>query len=478
MPASTPYWSPGATSGVSSVTSLPRSDPRWVALGAILLLAAVLRLVGARYGLPYPLLNPDEASIVPRAWRMAHEASLDPGWYDYPSLLFALVAPLQALAGEPSYGLARVIGLGAGLGGVAAAWWLGRRAYGTGAAVIGALVVAVATTHVAYSRMAVTDVLLTTLLTCALALAVSGRVEWAGLVVGLAASAKYPGAIGLVAVLVAGWGAWRRLGAAAVLALAGFAVTSPFLVVHAGAAWEDVSRVQRLARQGWLGFEDDPATPLAFLDRAWQGLGPALVVAAAGVLLALRRRTRADAVLVVFLVAYGGWLLTIEAHFDRYLLPLVPVLGVLAARARALVPVALLAVVVPLVWSAQDAVHLTRTDTRVPATEWVARELPPDAVLAVDPSALGRVDDRAVRLELPGPGVGFDERRSVERLRALGVGFVAVSGHVVDRVRAAPRLYPRELAFYDDLERSAVRVYRSDETAPGLNGPWVAVYRL
>ncbi len=465
-------------SGVSSVTSLPRSDSRWVALGAILLLAAALRLVGARYGLPYPLLNPDEASIVPRAWRMAHEPTLDPGWYDYPSLLFALLAPLQAFVGEPSYGLARVVGVGAGLGGVAAAWWLGRRTYGTGAAVVGSLVVAVATTHVAYSRMAVTDVLLTTLLTCAIALAVSGRLEWAGLVVGLAASAKYPGAIGLVALLIAGWGAWRRLGAAAVLALAGFVATSPFLLVHAGAAWEDVSRVQRLARRGWLGFEDDPATPLAFFDRAWHGLGPVILVAAVGALLALRRRTRADAVLIAFVAAYGAWLLTVEAHFDRYLLPLVPVLGVLAARARALVPFALLAVVVPLVWSVQDAARLTRTDARVPATEWVARELPPGAVLAVDPSALGRVDDSAVRLELPGPGVGFDERRSVERLRALGVGFVAVSGHVVDRVRAAPRRYPGELAFYDELERSAVRVYRSDPSEPGISGPWVAVYRL
>ena len=80
-----------------------------------------------------------------------------------------------------------------GIGGVGATWWLGRRAYGTGAAIVGAAAVAVATTHVAYSRMAVTDVLLTLAITCVLALAVEGRIEWAGLAVGLAASAKYPG---------------------------------------------------------------------------------------------------------------------------------------------------------------------------------------------------------------------------------------------------------------------------------------------
>ena len=145
-----------------------------------------------------------------------------------------------------------------GLGGVGATWWLGRRAYGTGAAIVGAAAVAVATTHVAYSRMAVTDVLLTLAITCVLALAVEGRIEWAGLAVGLAASAKYPGAIAAVPVLVAGWGRWRALGRAGALAVAGFALTSPFVLIHAGAAWDDVSRVQRLARAGWLGFENDP----------------------------------------------------------------------------------------------------------------------------------------------------------------------------------------------------------------------------
>ena len=44
-------------------------------------------------------------------------------------------------------------------------------------------------------------------ITLALALALSGRLEWAGVAVGLAASAKYPGALAIVAVVAAGWGA-------------------------------------------------------------------------------------------------------------------------------------------------------------------------------------------------------------------------------------------------------------------------------
>ena len=69
------------------MTRFLRSD-RGIALAAILVLAAALRLVGIRYGLPLSVLNPDESNIVPRAWRMGH-GHLDPGWYDYPSLLMA-----------------------------------------------------------------------------------------------------------------------------------------------------------------------------------------------------------------------------------------------------------------------------------------------------------------------------------------------------------------------------------------------------
>ena len=455
------------------MTRLRKSE--LLALGAVVALAAALRLAGVRYGLPYSLLNPDETSIVPRAWGIAHGHGLDPHWYDYPSLLMYVLAPLQALYGHASFGAARSVVVALGLGGVAATWWLGRSAYGRGAGLVGAATVAVATTHVAYSREAVTDVPMTLAVTCALALMVSGRLEWAGLAVGLSAAFKYPGAVALVPLVVAGWGRWRALARAGVFAACTFALATPFVLVHAGRAWDATSRVNRLARAGWLGFEHDPPTPVAYLDRLWAAVGPVLALGLLGLLIALWRRSRTDLVLVSFALAYWLTLMPQRAHFDRYILPLVPVLGVLAARARPAAPLAFALLVVPLVWSIGDARRLTRTDTRTVAEPLVERALPAQAVLAVDPST-PPLPRRVLELALPGPGRPTDPNRSLSRLRSLGVGYVLVTGSVTDRVLRARSHYPLESRFYEDLAR--LKPVLDVEPTHGLTGPWVRLYRI
>ena len=219
---------------------------------------------------------------------MAHGGGLDPHWFDYPTLLMYVIAPFEAWESHPSYLAARVVVIVLAVGSVAASWWLGSRAYGGAAGAVAAAAVAVETTHVAYSRMAVTDVPLTLAVAVALALMVSGRIELAGLAAGLAMSFKYPGVFLLVPLVVAGWRQWRRVAIGLVAAAAAFCATSPYFVVHLSSAVGDVLRVQRIARQGWLGFEHDHIAPIAFLDRLWNGLGPALLVC----LLGLVRRAR------------------------------------------------------------------------------------------------------------------------------------------------------------------------------------------
>jgi 4-amino-4-deoxy-L-arabinose transferase-like glycosyltransferase len=439
----------------------------------------VLRFVGIQYGLPFGnLLNPDERSIVPRAWKLVHGGGGDPHWFDYPTLLMYVNAPFQLWHDEPSYLTARIVAVGLALCAIAAAWWLGRRAFGTASAgAVAAGAVAVCTIHVAYSRTAVTDVPLTLGVAVALALMIGGRLELAGVAAGLAMGFKYPGVFLFVPLVIAGWRQWRRLAVSVAVAIAAFLASSPFLLVHRAQAWDDVTRVQRLARDGWLGFEHDHAPPIAFVDRLWEGLGPALIVGVLGLAVALVLRSRTDLILASFVLVYFVDLLTLDAHFDRYVLPLVPALGALAGRFRSLAPVTLLLLVIPLTWSIRDARELTRTDTRVIAQRWILRTIPEGTRVAADPSTPGFATLNVLNLELPGPKREFDSNRSVGQLRKLAVRFVVVTGAVTDRVLAARSHYPREARFYEDLRARTERVYYV-EPGDDRSGPWVAVYRL
>ncbi len=459
------------------VPPLVRRHPWALAFVLVLGLAAALRFIGIDYGTPLPLLNPDEKSIVPRAWEMVHGGGVNPHWFDYPTLLLYVLAPFQAWQAAPSYLDARIVVALLGLTSVAACGWLGLRAYGRTAAVVAASAVAVETTHVAYSHAAVTDVPLTLGVALALTLMVTKRIELAGLAVGLAVATKYPGVFLLVPLVVAGWRQWRRLGLAFVLAAAAFAASSPFFLVDFGQAVGDAWRVQRLAHQGWLGFEHDGIAPVAFLDRLWEGFGPALAIAVVGLAIALIRRRRADLVLGSFVVVYFLGLIPVHAHFDRYVLPLVPPLAVLAGRLRRLAPITLALLAVPLVWSIQDDVRLTRTDTRAVARAWIDEHLPRGARIAVDPSTPPLPRFRVLPLELPGPGRETDPNRSVAGLEQRGVRYVLVTGAVADRVLSAPRRYPAEARFYAQLRsRATLEYYRGP--GKGLEGPWIALFRL
>ncbi len=186
---------------------------------------------------------------------------------------------------------------------------------------------------------------------------------------------------------------------------------------------------------------------------------------------------RADLAFVGFTLVYFAYLLTLSAHFDRYVLPLVPVLGALAGRARPLGALTLALLVVPLAWSIGDVRELTLKDTRLVAHDWIERNLPEGARVAVESSTPPLGDRAVLRLELPGPARRTDPNRAVERLRTLGIEYVLVTGAVADRVLAAADRYPVEALFYAELETKTRRLLRVE---PGgeLAGPWVAVYRL
>ena len=111
------------------------------------------------------------------------------------------------------------------------------------------------------------------------------------------------------------------------------------------------------------------------------------------------------------------------------------------------------------------------------AARWVEQHIRPGTRIAADPSTPVFAGLRIVSLSLPGPKRAFDENRSIDRLRRLGVRDVVVTGAITDRVLAARSSYPREARFYDQLRTRARPIYRL-EPGDGRAGPWVAIYRL
>jgi hypothetical protein len=299
----------------------------WGWLALLLGGAAALRVV-ALHDAPRP-----NGDVVRAAWAIVHGGPYREGGFAY------LLAPVERFCTDPSYDAARGLVLALGVLGVAAAWWLGHAAYGTAAGFVAAAAVAVDTAHVFASREVVAAVALATLCTVALALLAAGRLEWAGAVAGLAAAVDFPGWLLLVPIVAVGWGAWRRVTVAVALA-----------AVLSVPAWFALG--DRFGAGG-------PSWPRLL----WDGLGPVLAIAAAGFVGAVAMRSRADVALASFVAAYGVYLLAATDHRARYTLPLVPALGALAGRFRALAPVALLLLVLPMTWSIRDTRDLQRAST-------------------------------------------------------------------------------------------------------------------
>ena len=521
------------------------------ALGLTVLLggALVLRCWGLYAGLPgRGLLSPDEDTVVPKTLWMLQHGTPNPNWFLYPSLyLYLLAGALWLVSGfvgapagfafsspeayiyDPSPYLitGRLLSVAAGVGLVVATWALGRRAYCPAVGLLAAAAVAVSPLAVAYSHVAVTDMAMTAVLATGLWLLVGAvkdrsrrRLLAAALAIGLATSLKYNAgfamlplagaAIGLAREAGTRWVASARAALAPVGAmLGGFLAGTPFALLDPVTFAQDFWRQNQIVADGWLGFESSgPGWLFNLRPVLWGAIGAALVVlAVAGVATAAARRSRVDLLLAPYILAYFIYVSSWGAHFDRYLLPILPAILVLGARAGvaavaavrrrsrpvlgAVLAVALAAALIePAVESADLVRVYAGHDLRLDAVRIIARHVPLGAAIAVDPLGPPLIDQaqgaplaRAghpvayyslIRLESPEPGVPSDPNRSVTTLRRAGVRWVVTSNNIRARVMAAWRSYPREARFYRQLARHAHLVAR----IPWSLGPGVALWEL
>ncbi len=404
------------------------------ALVLLLIATFLLRLWGIKQGLPYSY-NSDEAThFVPRAVGFfSHDFNphyfLNPPAYSYLlHIVFELWfgsadAVTRAYASDPAsvFVLARVVAAILGTIAVGLTYLAGARLFNRTVGLLAAAIFGLAFLPIFYSHLALNDV--PTLAPVALSLygigGVMRRGRWrdyaiAGLGIGLASATKYTGGITLLCLVgafvsdAAGQSLWpslRRFAGALVLALGVFLLANPYAALDFSAFQAGVSQ------QASLAAGQDPVklgtTGSGIAYYLWTftwglGWGPALAAIGGSVLLLARRRVGMALVLLPAPIAFIVFMGDQQRFFGRWLMPIFPIVAVLAAYGavelvRRLarggrIPVWLAGAAAAVLLLGQSVVAvlhndavLSRPDTRNLTRAWMVTHVPAGAKVVIEP---------------------------------------------------------------------------------------------
>lgn len=354
----------------------PSWRSRWMAPAVIMVVAAGLRYLGIQWGLPNELhlfsYHPDEFHSLRGVFSLIM-GDLNPHFFNYGSLYLYLVgfSCLLLSGGQlavsgfeqlprllPTWTLVgREVSLVAAVLTVLAVYALARTIAGHRQGLVAAALCAVFPLHVLHSRYATVDVTQALMTTLALLLAVRiyqdprrRNYVLAGLAVGLAASAKYNGALVLVGPICAHLLALRQPDGPApparclwwlvVMAAVGFLLTSPYTVMDwANAKHDIIYEIQHMRDGEWPAREADPSGHWFHVVHLTMTTLGATIFALFGAWALLRDRRYRNPTLILVLFAVL-WLLMIGSsgvRYGRYVMPIVPVVAVLAAASPLLV---------------------------------------------------------------------------------------------------------------------------------------------
>ena len=532
-----------------------------VALAGLVIAGLVAHLWGIVGDLPYAP-DVDEPVFVRAAVRIARHASLNPGWFGHPgsTVLYPLAAlselwylaarhvppfahPMPGIAREladnplPFYVLGRAVSAAYGAAAIVATWLLARRLVGDVGGLLAAAVVLSTSIIVAYGHLVRADTAGLFFATIALWLLLRAmdRGRWrdwilAAIVVGLAVATRYFYATLVVPYVVAAV-LWlrepaapdepRRHGRVPLLSSLAvpfaFVLTSPFVLLRVPQVVEDLLFEARGDHPG--------ADGLSFTGNVAYYLGQAvpadfspilLVLAAAGTVILARTNGHAIAVLGAFGASYLVGISAAPLHWERYVIPLAPLVGIGVAaavltiadvadawmsgrrrgrtaappertarpdepdretgapRSPAAVVIACVIVgllVLPSVASIVEADRLrSLPSTRVVASDWIRDNLPADGRVAAEMYTSYRgVGGDVLRVESLGD-------RAPGTWRSDGFRYLLWSSAMADRYRDAGR-YPDQHANYAALEASGRRL-ATFPPGPDRAGPEIRVYEL
>jgi hypothetical protein len=488
------------------------------AAGLLVVGALALRLWGIGHGLPYVFNADENAHFVPRAIGMFGH-SLNPDYFINPPAYTYLLhvafwarwggreAVGDAFAADPgtAFTIARVLAAVLGAAAVGLLIWAGRRLLDLRVALVAGALLAVAFLPVHYGHLAVNDVPALAPL-CLSLVGIAGVYRHgrladyalAGAALGVACATKYTAGIIVLCLLAAA--RERRLAGLALagaLAAVAFVVANPYALLD----WEtfrDGLQQQSEASSdggGKLGLVGESGH-LYYLGTLTWGLGwlPALAAAGGAVGLALRDRRLALVLVpapVVFLLFMGLQ----DRFFARWLLPIYPLLCLLAAwaaveaagrvrrgRTWPVVVAGALLCAQGIVFSVHNDLVLAREDTRALAREWMVANIPEGSRVVIEPIApdqwamdtgrpsavtgtgnrwikwpTSRFHGRVVKLE------DFERtlRTSLlDRYARAGYCHVVTGSTQYGRALTEPDEVPQAIRYYDELRERADVVHR------------------
>jgi len=412
-------------------------------LKALLLLALVLRLMGAKWGLPL-VYHPDEPGYVATVLGMLQTGDFNPHRFDYPSLFLYLLLPFAIIVftqgvidgtfikisdmtaahmlttGTGTTMIPELYLLGlmemvvCGLITVYLIYRLGSELFGAKGGFWAALFLSILPIHIMASYWYRPDALVTLFVVASLYSATKvyvyglwGAYITAGLLAGLAASSQYNGLIVITSLWIAhflrrGTLTDIRLWFGTAAMVVGFLIGTPFALLDVpnwlnGLAWQ----LRHYYVLGHAGAESYGMIAQArwYLGKMFTTTGMMPLFALAGIAKSIRERHRTILIVIAFLVAYSILIIRPRVHTMMALTPMLPFIALLAAcgflsleqilpqgNMRGIIIKSFALLLALSVWpQTLFTLHMfTCPEVRTVAREWIQNNLPAGARIAAE----------------------------------------------------------------------------------------------